>query len=259
MSIVFTYSTDDGHPSDMKIAELLVKNNLNGTFFVPIRNQEGRDVLSLRAMREIGGRFEIASHTHDHYYLKRLTTVEAHYQIIEGKKQLEELLGKEVVGFCYPGGKYRPRHLDIVKAAGFRYARTTMNLCFDSGPNPYEMRTTFQFYPHDRIIYLRNYVKDGKWLMRHEGLRLALKSNHWIDRLYYLFEWSCRHGTVFHLWGHSWEIDELGAWQELDQFLAYVASRVAREDRLDNRQLAHRCYAKLRPDTLPPLVLPPAS
>ncbi|NMM38851.1 MAG: polysaccharide deacetylase family protein [Glaciimonas sp.] len=243
MAAVFTYSTDDGHPSDMRIADLLSKNKVNGTFYIPVSNCEGRDVLSQQLIREIGSRFEIGSHTYDHYRLKNLTVADARYQIIEGKKQLENMLGTEVVGFCYPGGKYHAKHLEIVKTAGFQYARTTMNLCFDAGSNPYEMSTTFQFYPHDRTIYLRNYVKNGNWSMRHEGLWLALNQSNWIDRLYCMFDWSCQHNTMFHLWSHSWEIDALNAWQELDAFLAYVASRVPLEDRLSNLQLAVRCYS----------------
>lgn len=29
---------------------------------------------------------------------------------------------------------------------------------------------------------------------------------------------------VFHLWGHSWEIEKYGMWEELEKFLEYVSS-----------------------------------
>lgn len=242
MSAVFTCSTDDGHPSDMKMAELLSKSSLNGTFFIPIKNREGFDVLSHPQIRDIGRQFEIGSHTYDHCYLKNIKITEAHYQITEGKQQLEDLLGKEVVGFCYPGGKYRQEHTDIVKSVGFRYARTTMNLCFDAGDNPFEMSTTYQFHPHHRTVYLRNFTKGGNWFKRYDGLRLALKHKNWIDRLYALFEYSCQCSGAFHLWGHSKDIDELDAWRELDHFFAYVVTKIAIKDRLNNEQLASRFF-----------------
>lgn len=242
MSVVFTCSTDDGYPSDMRMAELLSKNNLNGTFFIPIKNREGLDVLSQQQIRDIGSQFEIGSHTYDHCYLKNITINEAHYQITEGKKQLEDLLGKEIVGFCYPGGKYRQEHADLVKSAGFQYARTTMNLCFDAGENVFEIPTTCQFYPHHRTVYLRNFIKAGNWVKRHDGLRLALIKSNWIDRLYALFEYSCQRDGTFHLWAHSWEIDMLDAWQDLDDFLAYVTTKVATQDRLNNQQFASRFF-----------------
>jgi peptidoglycan/xylan/chitin deacetylase (PgdA/CDA1 family) len=242
MAIAFTCSIDDGHPSDMKMAELLNKHGLNGTFFVPLKNREGFDVMSRAQIREIGRQFEIGSHTYDHCYLNHVDLAEARYQIIEGKRQLEDLLGAGISGFCYPGGKRRQKDVEIIKAAGFRYARTVMNLCFDAGANPFEMPTTIQFYPHDRGVYLRNFAESGNWLKRQDGLRLAVQHEYWIDRLYALFDHACKRGNSFHLWGHSREIDELAAWRELDRFLAYAASKVAARDRLNNRQFAARYF-----------------
>jgi peptidoglycan/xylan/chitin deacetylase (PgdA/CDA1 family) len=242
MSVIFTCSIDDGHPSDMKMAEILDKHGLNGTFFIPIKNREGFDVMSGTQIREIGRQFEIGSHTYDHCYLKNVNITEAYYQITEGKKQLEDIIGKRVAGFCYPGGKYRPRDAEIVKSSGFRYARTTMNLRFDIGDKPFEMPTTCQFYPHERNVYLRNFAKSGNWLKRHEGLRLAIQHKNWIDRLYALFDYASQRGTSFHLWGHSKDIDDFNAWPELDRFLAHVATKVAVQDRLNNEQLAARYF-----------------
>ncbi|HEX2530763.1 MAG TPA: polysaccharide deacetylase family protein [Burkholderiaceae bacterium] len=242
MSAVFSCSLDDGYPSDMRAAELLQKNGLNATFFIPIKNREGQKVLSPAEIREIGEAFEVGSHTHDHCFLKNLPIREAQYQVNAGKSRLEDLLGRRVNGFCYPGGKYRPEHADLVSAAGFRYARTTVNLCFDAGDHPFEMPTTFQFYPHDRNVYLRNFAKGGSWGRRRDGLRLALEHKNWLDRLYALFDYSTQNDGVFHLWGHTKDIDELGAWQEFDRFLAHVAANVTEENRLTNEQLAAKAF-----------------
>ena len=32
-------------------------------------------------------------------------------------------------------------------------------------------------------------------------------------------------GGIWHLWGHSWEIDQLGLWDELAEMLDYVHGR----------------------------------
>lgn len=240
MGPVFTCSIDDGHPSDMKTAELLHKHGLNGTFFIPIRNCEGDPVINDVQIRELGRRFEIGSHTRDHRYLKRIDIWQAYHQIADGKKLLEDLLGTQVNGFCYPGGRYSRRDVNLVKACGFGYARTTMNLCFDTGHRQYEMPTTLQFYPHDRAVYIRNFVGSGAWHRRLEGLRLSIAHDNWIKRLYSMFDHACRYGGTFHLWGHSKQIDELNAWHDLDAFLGHVARRVAMPDRLNNEQLAAR-------------------
>lgn len=240
MGPVFTCSIDDGHPSDMKTADLLHKHGLNGTFFIPIRNCEGDAVISDAQIRDLGRRFEVGSHTFDHRYLKKVDIWQAYHQIADGKKRLEDLLGGPVSGFCYPGGRYCRRDVELVKACGFGYARTTMNLCFEAGSRPFEMPTTVQFYPHDRAVYIRNFVGSGYWHKRMEGLRLAVANENWIKRLYAMFDYACRHGATFHLWGHSKQVDELNAWHDLDAFLRHVAARVEAPDRVNNEQLAAR-------------------
>ena len=71
--VLFTTSWDDGHPSDMKLAEVLHKHGIAGTFYVPGRvapggccNPDGFDVLAPAELRRLGAEFEIGSHTLDH-------------------------------------------------------------------------------------------------------------------------------------------------------------------------------------------------
>lgn len=160
---------------------------------------------------------------------------------------MEDVLGQAVNGFCYPGGRYTPRDVELVRACRFTYARTTVNLNFDAGRRPYEMPTTLQLYPHDRAVYIRNFVGSGGRLQRVEGLRIALQHGDWIKRLYAMFEHACRRGGTFHLWGHSKQFDELNAWQEMDAFFAHVAARVSYQNRLTNEQLAIRTHCPTSP------------
>ena len=229
-SLVFSCSIDDGHPLDMRTAELLARHGLAGTFFIPVRNCEGDEVLSDAAIRELAHRFEIGSHTYDHRYLRNVDVWQAYHQINDGKKYLEDVLGTPVNGFCYPGGRYRKRDVELVRACGFTYARTTMNLRFDAGDRPYEIPTTIQFFPHVRGVYIRNFIGSGNRLQRGEGLRLALLHEDWIKRLYALFDHACREGGVFHLWWHSKQVEELNAWDALDGFFAHVAGWGVRGD-----------------------------
>lgn len=238
MQPVFVCSIDDGHPLDMKTADLLAKHGLSGTFFIPIRNCEGDAVLPDDEIRQLSQHFEIGSHTYDHRYLKNVDVWQSYHQINDGKKKLEDLLGSAVNGFCYPGGRYRPRDVELVKACRFTYARTTMNLRFDAGEKPFEIPTTIQFYPHVRGVYIRNFLGAGNRLQRGDGLRLALWHDDWIKRLYALFDHACKSGGVFHLWGHSKQIAQLDAWDKLDGFLRYVAETVPRANCLTNGQLA---------------------
>jgi gamma-glutamylcyclotransferase (GGCT)/AIG2-like uncharacterized protein YtfP len=242
MSMVFTFSSDDGHPSDLKVAELLRKHALTGTFYVPMRNCEGSPTMSKEQLRAIARDFEIGSHTLDHRYLSEVSEVEAYRQISEGKTRLEDMLGQAVAGFCYPGGKYRRSAPALVQRAGFTYARTTTNLCFDTGSRRFELPTTIQFYPHSRAVYGRNFAHAGRWSARLAGLRLAVRRTHWIERMYDLFDYACRHEGEFHLWAHAYEIDRLHAWSELDRFFEHVARHVIAANRLTNQQLASKRF-----------------
>lgn len=242
MSVVFSCSIDDGNPLDVRVADLLSKHNLRATFYIPVKNREGWSVLCKQGVRALAEEFEIGSHTLEHWYLNALPVQEARRQIFEGKAQLEDMIGRPVHGFCYPGGKYGREHTALVASAGFTYARTTVNLCFDAGMLPLEMPTTYQFFPHTRDVYLRNFIRGGNWSRRQEGLRVALRYPDWLDRLYALFDHSYERNGMFHLWGHSRDIDRFSAWNDFDRFLAYVAAHVPRRNRLTNRDLAGRTF-----------------
>jgi peptidoglycan/xylan/chitin deacetylase (PgdA/CDA1 family) len=241
MKTIFSCSIDDGHPLDSKVAEIFTKHNINATFFIPIRNSEGFDVIDDSDLFELAKNFEIGSHTRDHFYLNRLTIDEDYHQIKNGKSELESIVGKPISGFCYPGGKFRHEHVRLVKEVGFEYARTTKNLCINVGDNPYELSTTIQFYPHTKDVYLRNFLSKGDLLNRLPILKLALQHDDWIDRLYALFKHALQQGGVFHLWAHSRDIEAIGAWNEFDQFLKNVAKEIPIGNRITNEVLASKC------------------
>jgi peptidoglycan/xylan/chitin deacetylase (PgdA/CDA1 family) len=62
-SALFTLSIDDGHPLDLKIAELLKRYDIPATFYIPLHNSEGHPVLQTSALCELAKHFEIGSHT----------------------------------------------------------------------------------------------------------------------------------------------------------------------------------------------------
>ena len=231
-------SIDDGHPADLRMADLLMRHGLRATFYIPMRNCEGPPVLAPSAIRQLARHFEIGSHTLDHRFLTRLNVLDALTQIHEGKAALEDVIGKKVEGFCYPGGKYRPLHIKMVQSAAFSYARTTKNLFLSPGIKPYELPTTLQFYPHPRSVVMRNFISQRDWKKRRTALNVIGYESNWLDRLYLLVDYAARSGSVCHLWCHSLDIDKLGLWKRLDELLHFAAQRFTASQRLDNSQLA---------------------
>jgi peptidoglycan/xylan/chitin deacetylase (PgdA/CDA1 family) len=233
----FTLSVDDGHPLDQRMAALLDRIGIRATFYFPLENIEGLPVLEPSAMRALAQGFEIGSHTRSHRFLTTLSAADAWRQISEGKQLLEDCLGYQVRGFCYPGGRYRRLHRLQVRSAGFDYARTTQNLRMDSGICPFQMPTSAQFYPHGSAVFVRNFVSQRDWIPRMAALRVALQENDWLQRLHRLLDLAIANDAVFHLWCHSVDIEYLQLWPALETFLRRVANDIADMHRLCNGAL----------------------
>jgi peptidoglycan/xylan/chitin deacetylase (PgdA/CDA1 family) len=217
----FVSSWDDGHPLDEKVAEMHLARGLKATFYVPLHNREGLPTIGVNSLRAIDcAGFEIGSHTADHCYLDTACETDAANQIIEGKAGLEAVLGHAVSGFCYPGGR-RPKFLrSVLKAAGISYARTVENLRTDLHFDNFEVPTTLQFYPHRWPILLANATKSPTQLAR----KLLLLNNYRrlggnLSAIADLAVLARDVNEFFHVWGHSWEVEKMGAWGELGKLL----------------------------------------
>jgi peptidoglycan/xylan/chitin deacetylase (PgdA/CDA1 family) len=233
----FTTSWDDGHPLDRRLADLMARHGIRGTFYCPQHNREGLPVMQPADLRVLDGPFEIGSHTLDHAYANRVPASQWARGVAQGKSQLEDTLGHAVLGFCYPGGKRAAGSRSAVAAAGFRHARTTESFCLDAGRDPLQVPTTLQFHPHPRPVLLRNLVSGGHWGRRLPLASVCLAEADFEARLQRALRAALQRGGGFHLWGHSWEIERNGLWPVLDRFFARVAAEVPAAARLSNVDL----------------------
>lgn len=69
---------------------------------------------------------EIGAHTLTHRNLQTLAPSQAEVEISASKVQLAKLLGKPVVSFCYPLGKFDPTLATFVAREGYTSATTTL-------------------------------------------------------------------------------------------------------------------------------------
>lgn len=238
---ILTTSWDDGAPQDLRLAEMLARHGIAGTFFIPFANVEGRDVLTAGQKRDLRtAGFEIGAHGLDHRRLTRwMPAKERWRQISDGKDRLEQEIGQPVPGFCYPGGRGIAATAAFVERAGYAYARTTKMLCWDLEENPFRRPTTLQVYPHTPIALLRNWLSKGRGHRRLALLkRLASAGNDLETRLSLLLDIWSQDGGLLHLWGHSWEIDALELWPVLERFFQRAAAVTSPQDRRTNAALA---------------------
>lgn len=71
-----------------------------------------------------GGLIEIGGHTATHPFLPWRSEKEQRTEIDLCKRTLEDVLGKPVVGFCYPYGEHNETTLSLIGEFGFAYACT---------------------------------------------------------------------------------------------------------------------------------------
>jgi peptidoglycan/xylan/chitin deacetylase (PgdA/CDA1 family) len=237
---LLTTSWDDGHPLDLRVAELLAKYGLPGCFYVPRHNPE-REVMADAHVRELATRFEVGAHTINHVRLTRLPSARAREEIVASRAWLADVLGAPVASFCYPGGLFDREHVRMVREAGFSGARTADWLCFDLPDDAFRMAPSLHFFPHSSLMHVAHCLRRG-----HLGALLSYLSrlgrqtqlHALVDRM---IELVAQRGGVLHLWGHSWEIDALGLWPELERVLSRLADRRADFRLVDNAALARVC------------------
>jgi hypothetical protein len=232
---IITTSWDDGHPRDLKLAETLSKYDIPATFYLPIKRVK-RGCMNSNEIREISERYDIGGHTYHHLRLPAIPDREAEIEILGGKRELEGITGKKLTAFSYPYGEYNGRVVNMVRKAGFTGART-MKLMTRGIRDPFRMGSTV--YATDG--WLASYVGNS-FLLPDLGLLLfMLKKNllfkGWDRIAVETLDFILANGGIWHLWGHSWEIDANGDWRRLEAVLREVSSLSGQAAKLDNSQL----------------------
>jgi len=221
---IVTISFDDGDPRDLEIARLLKKYDLPATFYVPITNVEGRQTLTpdqIVQLSEMG--FEIGAHGYHHYYLDRIPASEVYEEIKSGKERLEQILGREVVCFCYPGGKIPSVAVEAVHQLGFEYARTIRE-CRFTVRDPLLAPTTNPIGKHCRRHYIKEALltKDLDYIAFFFRHKLWAKT--WHEYALANLDYALAIGGIWHIWGHAFEIDGNHEWENLERVFSRIQS-----------------------------------
>ena len=223
MTLVTT-SWDDGHPLDVRVATVLARYGLRGTFYVPL--QAVADGLVSRSQMNdlLAMGMEIGSHTVTHPNLTRLRAADIDRELRDSRRTLEDLLGIEISSFCYPGGRFNRTVIERAALAGYRLCRTTVD--FQTAPvfDPLRMPVSLQLFPHPAATHYRHTLRYGNWT----GLlnwRARFHGETDPERLTTVMTAALpKQGAVFHLWGHSWELERRRLWKQFDRIAASLAA-----------------------------------
>lgn len=218
---IITTSWDDGHPLDFRIAELLDKYSMQGTFYIPKHNTQNQ-VMSEDNIALLGKNFEIGGHTLNHVNLKKLNNVSLVNEVEGCYSWLHQITGVPPVSFCPPFGAYNLASLKAIHWAGFKVVRTTQLLSTSlSLPT---LNTTLQMYNHSAFTYARHLMIRGRiadlkfWIKGGAASGWPTLIDHYLDDIQVM-------GGCFHIWGHSWEIERYDLWKQVEAVFKHLANR----------------------------------
>jgi glycosyltransferase involved in cell wall biosynthesis len=106
----------------------------------------------------------------------------------------------------------------MVRKAGFVYARTVKRHSFYAGNSLFEACTTINAYDHVQDLWKIAVFAKFNPIKIIRYLR-------WDELAKAMFDRVSETGGEFHLWGHSWEINDHHDWEKLDNVLKYIANK----------------------------------
>ena len=230
--IIFTTSWDDGNKLDLKLLKLLNQYNIRGTFYIPVKcihkSLTNKDIKRISETQEIG------AHSVNHLSLTEIPLNKAKKEIMDSKIYLENIICRKVEMFSYPNGKFNSEIKQIVKEAEFLGARTTQELYTGLPYDVFQILTTIHIYPFplrkkDKFHYhLSRYLFSPLYKKFKKILQLKLSPfafTSWFALAKALLDYVCEHNGVFHIWGHSWEIERFGMWNDLEKLFQYARKK----------------------------------
>lgn len=179
-------SWDDGCASDMRVAELMDKYDVETVFYWPVEwhmlaYAHGYTPLPYDEAEQIAKRFEIGAHSITHRHLTSIPEAEAKYEIAYSKPALQNLFRVKISKFCPPRG----------------YTNGVLTAL------------TLKLYESQRLTKGSNLVHIHPDSGGNDNLR-------WQEA----FKQKTDNSDEIEIWGHSWELDKYNLWDELEEFLS---------------------------------------
>ena len=219
--VFVTTSWDDEDRSGLKVAELLSRNRLPGTFYVPT-GRLGRDLFfaadDLRTLSTAG--FEIGAHTVSHRHphwpwsrgaYARNRRMQGCAATDFGNANNDVLLSQRPLQ-CR-GNERRSSVPDIGVPAARRCLLRAASLIVLPCPLPCRCIPTAG--PTTSAIWFGC----GAFGALSQSVPDLVRFQDWLELGKAKFDRVLRKGGVWHLYGHPWEIEKLGLWAQLEEML----------------------------------------
>jgi len=210
---IVTTSWDDGCRLDFKMMKLLEKYDLKGTFYISPYIEEGLKDIDIK---KINISQEVGAHTLTHPDLTSISLKKARQEIEGSKIYLENIVNHPIKMFCYPKGRYNNNIKYLVKNYGFLGARTCNYGNFNQCKDPFEWLITLHASNGSPLMTKKIWIESGI------SIRSLLD---WECRAKLLFDLFLKEGGIYHIWGHSWEIEKHKNWDKLENIFKYISRK----------------------------------
>lgn len=204
----FTLSYDDGTIHDRRLLDIVNRYGVRGTFnlnsgfldLVDVKDGPlGSFDLSKISTDEVIPLYtghEVAGHGLNHASPTDIGSSAFMYETIEDKANLEKITGKLVRGYAYPFGNYDDKAKDILRYAGYHYARTVEVTHDFSLPRDFlEWKATCHHNDPQLMELAENFCKDDFMAMNKQ---------------------------LFYVWGHSYEFALDDSWTKIEELCKYM-------------------------------------
>ena len=212
---ILIFSYDDAVTQDARLIEIMNKYGIKGTFNLNserLGRQDEHVCFGVKVshckfnpedIKTVYSGHEVAAHTLTHPRLPDISDDEAVIrQVEQDRKKLSELVGYEVTSFAYPCGGVNndERVAALIKNhTGIKNARTITST--------YSLKMPNDLYRLDPTVHFPGNIE--------ETFRLAKE---FIDA-------DASEPMLFFIWGHSYELDALGAWDKFEELCKLLGGR----------------------------------
>lgn len=203
----FTLSYDDGVTQDKKLVKIFNRYNLKATFNLNsgLQGEEGSFTINNFAIGRISREeivdlykgHEIAVHGLTHTSLTDIPRELIVKEVLEDRKNHEDMFRYPVRGMAYPNGVYNKKVMQVLETLGIAYSRTVNNQGNFSLPSNF-----LEWNP----------------TAHHNDPHLMELAKRFVEEEF------CELG-IFYLWGHSYEFDLDDNWPVIEKFCEYISNR----------------------------------
>lgn len=203
--LCLTFSYDDGVSADIPLIRIFDKYGFKGTFNIntglfyegddPLPDSYNTDVNRRMTKEETHALFansvhEVAVHTLTHPELHQMPIERVTYEVMEDRKNIEEMFGGICKGMAYPYGTTSDTAVKALEACGISYARTVVStLKFDIPTDWLRMPAT----------------------CHHKNPKLMELADKFIE------ETRSEKPKLFYVWGHSYEFCYDRNWNVIEE------------------------------------------